>query len=225
MNTAIQITPKLNDPVADLKLVDAYFRWALLSIVEVAGEHGLDSVLERVGMERFRQSYASDKLEPVSGLTYGDFATINQGVIQVIGAKQPEYIFHSGRVSARHAMRQNGSIFHPSTQLISGQLDQVERIELSLETVLAGYKGVARNADLPYHAWLEETGEHFYYHLESCAVCAGKSSSEPICQFFSGSLMESLKWFTGQKYTVEEIACRAMNDPACVWRIDKQPAE
>ena len=225
MNTAITITPKRNDPVADLKLVDAYFRWALLSIVEVAGEHGLDSVLQRVGMERFRQCYASDRLEPVSGLTFGDFATINEGVIQVIGANGPDNVFHSGRVSARHAMRRNGNIFHPPTQLINGQLDQVDRVRASLETILAGYKGVAQNADLPYHAWLEETDEHFFYHLESCAVCAGKSSSEPICLFFSGSLMESLKWYTGNTYTVEEIACRAMNDPACVWRIDKQPAE
>lgn len=219
------ITSRYNDPIADQQLIDAYFRWTLLAIAEVAGESGLDSVLKYVGMEKYRRTYASDKLAPVSGLTYRDSANIHAGVLQLMGRKQPENVFHSGRVSARHAMRKNGKIFHPSSQLVGGHLDPVDELRASLETILAGYKGVAESAGQEYDAWLEETDNYFTYHLVSCAVCAGKSSTEPICLFFSGSLMESLKWYTGRQYEIVEVACRSMSDPACVWLINKKPME
>ncbi len=217
------ITIKPNDPIADLKLVDAYFRWALLAIVEVVGENGLDSILKKAGMEKFRQSYGSDQLSAVSGFTFRDYANINAGVMQVLGAKEPRFVFHSGRVSARHAMRRYAQIFHPEPQLVNGLLTQEEQLRASLETILQGYQGVAENTGQEYHAWLTDTDDFFYYHLESCAVCAGKASTEPICLFFSGSLMESLKWYTSRQYNVREVACRSMSDPACVWEIAKLP--
>ena len=221
----MNITTKLNDPIADFKLVDAYFRWTLLAIVEVAGEHGLDSVLQKVGMERFRQSYGSDKLEPASGLTFRDYANVNAGALEVLDSKVPGNVFHSGRVSARHAMRKNGEMFPLTPELADKTIAEEGKLLASLDTILKGYQGVAAQSGQHYNAWLEETETHFYYHLESCAVCAGKEAEEPICLFFSGSLMESIKWLTGRKYNVREVECRALDAPACVWEIKKSPVE
>ncbi len=220
----MNITTRLNDPIADFKLVDAYFRWTLLAIVEVAGEAGLDKILQRVGMERFRQSYGSDKLEPTSGLTFRDYANINAGALEVLDSKVPGNVYHSGRVSARHAMRKNGEMFPRAPELSDTTIGEDAKLRASLETILGGYQNVADQSGQHYIAWLEESGSHFHYHLESCAVCAGKDASEPICLFFSGSLMESIKWLTGHNYNVREIECRAMGAAACVWEIEKNPA-
>ena len=217
----MNIEIKQNDPIADTMLVDAYFRWTLMAIAEVAGEPGLDLILRSVGMDKFRQSYGSNQLTPVSGLTFRDYANINAGALRFLGSESTGNVYHSGRVSARHAIRMNGKIFHPPAQLISGHMTPDDQLKASLETILDGYRGVSEKAGLDYHAWLTETDTHFYYHLESCAVCAGKTSTEPICMFFSGSLMESLKWFTGRNYRVTEVECRAMNAPACVWEVEK----
>ena len=220
----MKIENKQNDPIADTKLVDAYFRWALMAIAEMAGEPGLDSILRSVGMDKFRQFYESNQLAPVSGLTFRDCANVNAGALGYLGVGSTGYIYHSGRVSARHAMRMNGKIFSPPSRLVSGQMAPDEQLRASLETVLAGYRCIAENAGQEYHGWLTETDTHFNYHLESCAVCAGKSSTEPICMFFTSSLMESIKWFTAQNYKVAEVECRAMNAPACVWEVEKLPA-
>ena len=174
-------------------------------------------------MERFRQTYGSDKLEPASGLTFRDYANINAGAMEVLGGTEPGYVFYSGRISARHAMRKNGQMFPPAPELADQSISEELRLKASLETILKGYQGVAKQAGQHYNAWLEETDTHYYYHLESCAVCAGKEATEPICLFFSGSLMESIKWLTGKKYYVHEVECRAMDAPACIWQINKKP--
>lgn len=217
------ITTKQNDPIADHKLVDAYFRWALMALADVAGEAILDSVLKAAGMEKFRQVYGSNQLAPVSGLTFRDYANINAGVLKILGDARTVEVFHSGRVSARHAMRMNGQIFHLPDELLQGQLDLSEQLKTSLETILKSYRDIAQQVGLEYNAWLSESETHFYYHLETCAVCAGKSSDEPICMFFTGSLMESLRWFTGRKFNAVEVECRAMDAPTCTWQIEKHP--
>jgi hypothetical protein len=221
----MNITTKLNDPIADFKLVDAYFRWALLSLVEVVGERGLDQILKKVGMERYIQVYASDKLEVVSNLEFVDFSRVMMGAMNVFGQASQNNIFYSGRVSARHAMRKNGELFNPPEELRARRSDLEQQVRASLETILKGYYDIARRTGQQYRARIEENDQYFYYHLESCAVCAGVSANEPVCLFFSGSLMESLKWFTGRQFSVVEVACRAMDDPACVWQISKKPMD
>ena len=46
-----------HDPVADLHIVDAYMRWALLSAEEGAGKPSLTAILRGAGLERFVDSY------------------------------------------------------------------------------------------------------------------------------------------------------------------------
>jgi len=221
----MNITTRFNDPIAEFKLVDAYFRWALMALVEVVGESGLDMLLRSVGMERYSQVYASDKLEVVSNLEYHDFSKVIMAAMEVFGQSSRNNLFYSGRVSARHAMRKNGELFHPPENLRTRRTELEQQVRDSLETLIEGYSNVAQRAGQGYNAWIEETGQHFYYHLESCAICAGISANEPVCMFFSGSLMESLRWFTGKQFEVVEVACRANNDPACVWQISKHPKD
>jgi len=217
------ITTKLNDPIAETKLADAYFRWALLGVVDVVGECGLDLVLKMVGMEQYTQVRATDTLEVVSGLAYQDLSRVMMGYMSIFGTADQSNVFRSGRVSARYAMQKNGQLFNPPQTLKTRQSTLHDQIHDSLSTLLQGYWAVAHRAGHEYTAWIEETQDSFYYHLESCPVCAGASANEPVCLFFSGSLVESLEYFTGRRFEVHEVACRALNDPACVWQIRKQP--
>lgn len=217
----MNITIKQNDPVADLKLVDAYFRWALLSIAEVVGENGLDKALQSVGLEHFSHVYAADSMDVISNLTFGDYAKVNQGVLAVHGAQNSRSIVHSGEVFTRHAIRQRGDIFKPMIKIDTTSLDLNAKVMPSMETMITGYQEIAARAGHEYKAWVIEEEDRFLYHLETCEVCAGSAADEPICMFMSGSLGESLKWFTRQRFEVREIECRAMGAQACVFEIKK----
>ncbi|HSG25700.1 MAG TPA: 4-vinyl reductase [Anaerolineales bacterium] len=219
------ITTKQNDPIADIKLADAYFRWALLGVVDVVGDRGLNLVLKMVGMERYTRMPVADTLEVVSGLAYNDLSRVMMGYLSVFGTADQANVLRSGQASARYAMQKNGELFHPPQALKTRQGSVEDQINDSLSTLIQGHWVVSHRSGQEYTAWSEETEGHFYYHLESCPVCAGASATEPVCLFFSGTLMESLKWFTGRQFDVREVACRALNDPACVWQISKQPID
>ena len=62
----MEITNKsVHDPVADLHVVDAYMRWALLAAEEVAGKSGLVVVLRQAKLERFIDNYPPNELKVV----------------------------------------------------------------------------------------------------------------------------------------------------------------
>lgn len=221
----MNITTRLDDPIADLKLVDAYFRWGLMALVEVMGEGGLDLLLKSVGMERHTQVYAADKLEVVSDLEYHDFSTVMMGAMKMFGQASQTNLFYGGRISARHAMRKNGELFNPPQDLLTRGSGLEQQVRDSLETVIRGYADIAQRTGQDYNAWIDENEQYFYFHLESCPVCAGIAADEQVCAFFAGSLMESLRFFTGEQFTVREEACRAMGEEACVWQISKFPKD
>ena len=49
----------------------------------------------------------------------------------------------------------------------------------------------------------------------------GVISTTPVCNVFVGTLQYFIEWVTGHVYEVEEIECRAMGDPADVFKISK----
>ncbi len=62
----VQITENpTHDAVADLKVVDAYMRWALEAAEEVVGKDGLAVVLRDAKLERFINNYPADLFDPV----------------------------------------------------------------------------------------------------------------------------------------------------------------
>jgi predicted hydrocarbon binding protein len=73
---------------------------------------------------------------------------------------------------------------------------------------------------------IEEVPDRFYYHIDRCPVCWGRTADVPICHAGLGLLQEGLHWVTGGKNIwVEETHCIAKGDPACTYVIDKRPLD
>jgi predicted hydrocarbon binding protein len=71
---------------------------------------------------------------------------------------------------------------------------------------------------------VHETDEYFVYTIQRCPVCWGRTSSRPVCYGAIGILQAGLGWISGgQQFEVEEVACRATGDDACVFHIRKTP--
>ena len=56
----------VHDPVADLPIVDAYMRWALLAAEEVVGKQGMSAILRQISLAHLIDSYPPEVLQ-VSG--------------------------------------------------------------------------------------------------------------------------------------------------------------
>jgi predicted hydrocarbon binding protein len=71
---------------------------------------------------------------------------------------------------------------------------------------------------------VEQDDEHIYWRIERCPMCWERRSDTSACHLAVGVLQEALYWASnGRLFNVEEIACVACGDPACVIAIDKAP--
>jgi predicted hydrocarbon binding protein len=212
-----------HDAIADLNIVDAYMRWALLASEEVVGKRGLSVVLRDAGLERFIDNYPPDETRVISGLTFGDYSNLSAGLLAFFGRAGKGMLQRIGRLSAQHGIRQQGAVFGLATALSSKVLPVPMQLRIGLTNMQNGFRKLSQQVGQQVCLSLEDRGDRFAYVDEDCSQCAGKEADAPICLIRTGTLVEALRWLTGKEFDVQEVECRAMGAPACVWEIVKSP--
>ncbi len=73
---------------------------------------------------------------------------------------------------------------------------------------------------------VEEGEGKLRWHMENCPFCRGQHVEQGICSLPAGLAEEALYWLSGGKmFSVEEIACIARGDPACVVQVEETPLD
>lgn len=212
------------DPVADLHVVDAYMRWALLAAEEVAGKSGLAVVLRQAHLERFIDHYPQNELKVSSNITFGEYADLNAGLLNFFGRAGKSMALRIGRLSAKYAVEQQGGLFGVSAlQTIVKVLPFGVVLTKALEVQQNGFRKMSQSAGETLRLRLEDRGDRLAYIYDDCPFCAGKQAPAHICWTFNGSVQEGVRLVTGHELEVEEVACRAKGDPSCVWELSKTP--
>jgi predicted hydrocarbon binding protein len=212
------------DPVADLYMPDAYMRWALLAAEEVTGKRGLIIVLRQSGLERLINNYPPDKLTVSSDLTCRDYANLFASLMNFYGRAGKSMLLRIGRLSAKHAIEQQGALFGLAAVLASKVLPIPAQLKIGLENMQGGFCKIWQSFGQEMHLHVQDRGAKMVYVAETCTMCAGKQADGPICLSWTGALKESVHWVTGKEFKIEEVECRAMGAPACVWEISKTPS-
>jgi predicted hydrocarbon binding protein len=212
-----------HDPVADLNIVDAYMCWALLASEEVVGKRGLAIVLRSAGLERLIDNYPPDETKVVSRLTFGDYSSLSAGLLGFFGRAGKGMLRRIGRLSAQHGIRQQGAVFGLATALSSKLLPVPMQLKIGLTSMQNGFRKLSQEVGQEVGLALEDRGDRLAYIDRDCSQCAGKEADTQICLIRTGTLQAALGWLTGKEFDVQEVACRAMGDPACVWEINKTP--
>lgn len=214
-----------HDPVADKKMVDAYVRWALLATEEVAGKQGLAVVLREVGLGRFVDNYPPDELSVTGNTTFGDYANLNAGLLNFFGRASKSMLLRVGRLSAKYGIDRQSAMFGLAALVASKVLPLPAQLKLGMEAMQDGFRKVYGTGGVDMRLRVEDRGERLAYIAEDCPMCAGKTARAPICFIHTGALTEGFRWQTGREIEVNEIECRAMGAPACVWEANKTPRE
>jgi predicted hydrocarbon binding protein len=212
-----------HDPVVDLPLLDAYMRWALLATEEVVGKNGLAVLLRQIGLELLINNYPPEQLKFATGLTMGQYASFNAGLINFFGRAARSMLLRIGRQSARHGIEHQGALFGTAALLASKVLPVSTQIKMGLSAMQLGFRRVSESAGHPRRLELEDRGESWAYIDGDCAFSAGKVADEPIGTIQIGIMQEALRWQTGKEFAVEQIACRSMGAPASIWLVYKTP--
>ena len=218
-------TKSEHDSVADLKIVDAYMRWALLAAEEVVGRQGMNVVLREATLERVAGNYPANELKATGSFTFGDYANLNGALLNFFGRAGKSMVLRIGRISAKHGIEQQGAMFGLAALVASKLLPFPAQVKLGGEAMRDGFVKVYGTIGQKPDIAIEDRGRTLVYIDRACANCAGKQSDAPMCWIHVGVLQEAIRWQTGKEGDVKQTACRAMGDAECVWEISKTPKE
>lgn len=218
------ITPKTDhDPVSDMHITDAYFRWALMASEEVAGRNGLGIVLRDSGLPHLVDHYPEEKLGVSGKYTYAEYAGLSTGLLNFFGRAAKSMTLRIGRISTRRAIDQQSALFNVAALVAAKFMPIPNKLRMVMEAQINGFQKLSREVNEEYKARIEDRGDRFAFVIETCSMCAGMQADQVICWLFTGTLLESFSWLTGKEFDVQETECRAMGAPACVWEILKAP--
>ena len=215
-----------HDPAADLFVPDAWIRWLLLTAEDSIGKLGLRFVLRNVGLERLIGNYPPyEQPKPSKKFTFGDYATLNAGLLDFWGRDGESQMQEMGRMMVKHSTMEQGALYGIGTISFPKFMSLPAQLKLSMEVILEAARKTSQTIGQDHRIFLEDRGDRLAYINQDCIFCAGKESNKPMCMYLTGNLEGGLHWLTGAEFHIAEVECRAMGAKACVWEIRKQPKE
>lgn len=210
-----------HDSVTELPMVEAYMRWALMAAEEEMGNQALAHCLRENGLERLIGQYPPADLKLSKNITIGDYANLCTGLMQSFEPNGKTRSIQLGRISTKPALEKQGKLFNFASRTAIKFLPLSSQIKTVLDSIQSDLNKIYKADGYPPGVKVEDRGTKWAYIDESCAVCAGKQATAPICWSWVGTLEESLAWLTGKEFEIDQVECRAMGAPACVWEISK----
>ncbi len=223
----MQVTVKPgHDPVGDFPFIDAYMRWALLASEEVVGKQGLYVVLRKAGLERLIDNYPPEDFTTAAGITNRDYTALCTELLTFFGRAGRGGLIRIGRKSSQLAVKKQMEMLGLSKLVSASKLLPAGlKLKTGLEFNIAMFTNIYKQGGADWHARSEDRGDKWAYIVETCGLCVDRAADATICHVFTGLLQESVVWLMEKEYDVQEVECRAMGAPACVWEISKQPKD
>ena len=196
----------------DAMIVNALVRQALTSAQEVMGENGLNAVLRTSGLEKFIGNFPPDNLEP--SIEASQYAKLNEAIEAFYGRGGRGMLRRIGKASFQYAVREQAALLGIAGVALK-LLPEKQRIKFILNSMANALK----KSNPQIEAWVDDKGERLAYMESTCAICFDRSSADPICYLYAGSIGEAVQWATGKEYKIIETHCLAKGDPYCRFEI------
>jgi len=190
---------------------------------DLMGDSALAMLLRQSGLAEYIDSPPpADESPAVSVRAYSGLLA---GIYDLFGPRGSRPIFlQGGRRGGQHIRK-----LHPARYTLAGAalklLPENKRMGMILEKVEE--EGVELYGN-PHH--LREEEDAFYMEIADCPYCAeiarraresGQAVARPVCLIPAAVMQEMVEWGTGNQHPVEEVACIAMGDPTCLFKIAK----
>jgi predicted hydrocarbon binding protein len=208
-------------PVEEKRIPSLLLNILLTEVEEMMGRRSLIMLLRQNGMAGYINNLPAKDESP--SITVDRYSHLLASIHETFGAHGARSILlRGGHLGAAEMRRQR-----PAQYALAGTALKLLPLDRRMRIVLE--KLVEQSEELygtPHH--LDENDAAFVIEMPSCPHCAGISrqtsptnqpSGKPVCHIPLGMIDEMVEWVTGQKHLVEEIACIAMGDPACRFRV------
>jgi len=221
----VKITERPNDPIVTNKMVDAYMRWALEAVEEVAGRDGLAVVLRDVQLDKYIDNYPSNESKVISNVTFGDYAKLNAGLLTFYGRAGRGIVKRVGRITARKGYEHQSDTFNIATVLAAKTMPAATQIKLGITAIMSGFKIMGEAAGHEFKGTITDEGTNYHFIIETDPLAAGIQADGMVGWLMEGSLEQGARMAFEKELDVTQIACRAMGEPASIWEVPKQYVE
>ena len=197
------------------KIPNSLIYVALITLEDLLGINGLNSILNISNLTKFRDNYPPNNSEQQSDAV--DFSTLVKNMIDVIGTDGAKALLRSaGRRGFQFVVEKSPELFG----LVGMELKKLGSDD---ERVMAIQKAISYQTNQIFgegHQEFRKADNGYEIRINRCSWChAIKWMDKPVCFGELGFDDESVFWATGKRYQVIETECRAMGARACVFRI------
>ncbi len=192
-------------------------RILLLALEETLGNEEAGVILSQADLPHGMSQLPPDSLE--AGFELSEISQIQAAMETRYGPRGGRGLAQrTGRATFKYALREFGEA-SGFTQTAFRLLPFEEKIQKGI-----GLFAGLLNRYTDQQARLIEEPAHYQVELQECPVCRHRHTDAAICYLVVGLLEESLYWASsGKYYDIQETACTAAGQPACIFTIDKQP--
>lgn len=199
-------------------IVNTLVLQALTSAQEVMGENGLNAVLRASGLEKFIGNFPPNDLTP--GIHAAQYAKLNQSIEDFYGRGGRGMLKRIGRASFQYAVREQAALLG-----IAGAALKLMPEKQRIKFILNSTAGALKKSNPQVEAWVEESEGKIAYFESTCAICHSRTSAEPICHLYVGSLSEAVQWATGKPHEMIETHCMAKGDSYCRFEVGEAASD
>jgi predicted hydrocarbon binding protein len=197
-------------------------------VEEIMGRRSLIMLLRQADLAEYID--ASPPGDETPSITVAQYSKLLAQVYDLFGARGAlPVFFRDGRLVAVEIRRQRPAQFAVAGTALR-LFPMVKRMQIVLDKLVEQGEDLYGTPHL-----LQEEENAFIIEMPDCPYCAeiarshaGKDSaaqdapiSQPVCHIPLAAVAELMEWTTGQRHLVEEVACIAQGDPACVFRVSK----
>lgn len=194
-------------------------RILLIAMEEVIGRNGVNAVLNQAKLRSRINSYPKNNLD--KNVRFDEVSQIQAALEASYGIRGGRGLsLRTGRACFKHILHEFGTEMGFS-DLAFRLMPLDEKIHKTAEVLAEMYN---RYSDQQVE--LTEAGNRYLWTITRCPYCWNRRADDSICLHAIGLLQEALYWVSsGKFYNIEEVACIAKGDKACVIVIDKQHLE
>lgn len=205
------------------KVANGVMRASLEGIQDIIGPNGLKSVLNYGHLEKYIDSFPPSNDEPEIPLE--DLQNMYISLKELFGNKGASSLqLRIGRENARRAL-ENRPAMSKSIKLATHLIPEIKKMGIVLKKFAEDIQKNVPAQSGTLNIEVKEEDDYFLLINSANFESEGVTSQTSVCNVSVGMLQYIMEWITGHPHDVEEVECRAMGDPADVFRILKARKE
>ena len=195
----------------------------LTQVEEMMGRRSLRMLLRQAGLAEYINQVPP--MDDSPSITVGQYSGLLANIYEIFGAQGARPIFvRGGRLGAVEFRGLRSAQFAVAGTALR-LLPSARRMQLIIERLAEQGEDLY---DTPHH--IHEDDQAYFIEMPDCPYCAeitrraieqNKPIAKPVCHIPASVIAEMMEWATGQVHLVEEVACIALGDPACHFRVSK----